>query len=141
MYQPDSFTHQGVGNRPVGIRWPDESKGWNRAFLRTALAPVRDFQRRHDAKIYVGEFSAIAWAPGAEEYLRDCIDLFEEYGWDWTYHAFREWDGWSVEKEWKGMENGRDVFVPSADNPRKRALLEGFARGRAREAPAPSGAQ
>ena len=35
----------------------------------------------------------------------------------------------------------RDVFVPSADNPRKRALLEGFARGRAREAPAPSGAQ
>ena len=25
------------------------------------------------------------------------IDLFEEQGWDWAYHAFREWDGWSVE--------------------------------------------
>ncbi|MCE5215624.1 glycosyl hydrolase family 5, partial [bacterium] len=49
--------------------------------------------------IFVGEFSAIRWAPGdsALNYLRDCIDLFEEHGWDWTYHAFREWTGWSVE--------------------------------------------
>jgi hypothetical protein len=36
-------------------------------------------------------------APGAVNHLRDCIDLFEEYGWDWTYHAYREWDGGSVE--------------------------------------------
>ena len=120
MYHPDSFTHQGVGNRPVGIRWPDESKGWNQADLRATLAPVRDFQRRHDAKIYVGEFSAIAWAPGAEEYLRACIDLFEEYGWDWTYHAFREWDAWSLEREPDGPRSVR----PSADNPRRRVVLE-----------------
>ncbi|MEI3000650.1 MAG: hypothetical protein V8T86_07075 [Victivallis sp.] len=32
-----------------------------------------------------------------EQYLADYIDLFEEYGWDWTYHAFRKWDGWSAE--------------------------------------------
>ena len=120
MYQPDPFTHQGVGKRPVGIRWPDESKGWNRDYLRATLAPVRAFQLRHDAKIYVGEFSAIAWAPGAEEYLRDCIDIFEEYGWDWTYHAFREWDPWSLEREPDGPHSVR----PSADNPRKRVVLE-----------------
>jgi len=29
--------------------------------------------------------------------VRDCINLFEEFGWDWSYHAFREWNGWSVE--------------------------------------------
>ena len=125
MYHPDSFTHQGVGNRPVGIRWPDESKGWNQADLRATLAPVRDFQRRHDAKIYVGEFSAIAWAPGAEDYLRACIDLFEEYGWDWTYHAFREWDAWSLEREPDGPRSVR----PSADNPRKRVVLEALRQG------------
>jgi hypothetical protein len=44
-----------------------------------------------------GEFSVIRWAPGAVNYLRDCIELFEQCGWDWTYHAYREWDGWSVE--------------------------------------------
>jgi hypothetical protein len=25
------------------------------------------------------------------------IEIFEAHDWDWTYHAFREWDGWSVE--------------------------------------------
>ncbi len=33
----------------------------------------------------------------AYRYLRDVIDIFETHGWDWTYHAYREWDGWSVE--------------------------------------------
>ena len=69
--------------------------------------------------------SAIAWAPGADQYLRDCISLFEEYGWDWTYHAFREWGPWSVEHE--TATPGRPS-VPAADTPRKRALLEGLRR-------------
>ena len=30
-------------------------------------------------------------------YLADLIDIFEAPDWDWSYHAFREWDGWSVE--------------------------------------------
>ncbi len=129
-YAPGDFTHQGVGNRKDAgsRRYPDPERGWDKEFIRRQLAPVRDFEKRHNAKIYVGEFSAITWAPGADQYIRDCIEIFEEYGWDWCYHAFREWDGWSVEKEWKGLENGRDVFVPSADNPRKRALLQGFAQ-------------
>ena len=41
-----------------------------------------------------------------------------------TYHAFREWAGWSVEHEGDDI----DHMVPSADNPRKCALLDGFAR-------------
>ena len=87
------------------------------------LQAVRDFQQRHDAVIYIGEFSAIIWAEGAERYLADCIAIFEEYGWHWSYHAFREWDGWSVEHAWTG--HGRKT-APSADNPRKHALLNGF---------------
>ena len=127
MYVPHAFTHQGVGS-PTWTRtkYPDAAKGWNRDFLRRTLKPVRDFQARHGARIYVGEFSAIAWAEGAADYLRDCIDLFEEEGWDWTYHAFREWTGWSVEHEAEKPGAQR----PSFDNPRKRALLDGFRRGR-----------
>ena len=126
MYLPLAYTHQGVmwkqGDtyRP----YPDESKGWNKDYLRAGLRPVREFQLRHGAKIYCGEFSAVAWAPGADQYLRDCIDIFEEYGWDWSYHAFREWEGWSVEQEgpnWSGL-------IPTADTPRKRVLVEGLRR-------------
>ena len=131
-YAPGAFTHQGVGSkkREGFVPYPNPEKGWDKEYIRKQLAPVREFELKHHARIFVGEFSAITWAPGADAYIRDCIDIFEEYGWDWCYHAFREWDGWSVEKTWNGIKDGRDVFVPSDDNPRKRALLEGFRRGK-----------
>ena len=134
LYKPYEYTHQGVWGNPreMGGRplvWPDPARGWTTDLLRRVLAPVRAFQKKHHARIYVGEFSAVSWAPGAENYLRDCIALFAEYGWDWTYHAFREWGAWSVEHE--ALEPGRassSNFRPSPDNPRKQALLEGFRR-------------
>jgi len=102
MYVPGEFTHQGVhktGTEPVD--YPGEIKGkmWDKAALEKVLQPVVDFQKRYNVHIYLGEFSAIRWAPGdsAYRYLKDCIDIFESHGWDWSYHAFREWDGWSVE--------------------------------------------
>ena len=123
VYCPGSLTHQ-LGAKPKDgwSAWPDEKKGWNKDYLRAQLKPVLEFQRKTGCRIYVGEFSAVAWAPGAEAYLRDCIDLFEEYGWDWSYHAFREYAGWSVEHEGEGAKS----LVPAADTPRKRVLLEGF---------------
>ena len=90
--------------------------------LRAKLAPVAAFAKRHDAKILVGEFSAIAWAPGAERYLQDCIELFDEQGWDWCYHAFNEWRGWNVEYAGDSLETLRRV----GDTPRKRVLLNGL---------------
>ena len=130
VYEPHAFTHQGVAKRPREedghpIAWPDAAKGWDRDFLRRKLAPVLDFQKRHNCRIYVGEFSAAAWAPGAENYLRDCIDLFGEFGWDWTYHAFRESPVWDVEK----IGSSILTMEPAPeDTPRKRALLDGFAQ-------------
>lgn len=123
MYDPFHYTHQGVYAKDgewKRVAYP--SQGIDKAMLRRSLQPVRDFQKRHDAIIYVGEFSAIAWAEGADRYLGDCISLFEEYGWHWSYHAFREWDGWSVEHEaTEGLQ-----MRPSADNLRRRALLRGL---------------
>ena len=76
--------------------------------------------------MFVGEFSAIAWAPNAEGYIRDCISIFEELGWDWTYHAFREFDGWSVEREAVSRGMPSSNFRKSADNPRMRVLKQGL---------------
>ncbi len=101
VYVPHQFTHQGVHGNPIGLSYPGMIKGklWDKAELRRALQPVIDFQRQNNVHIYIGEFSAIRWAPddSAFRYLRDCIELFEENQWDWSYHAFREWPGWSVE--------------------------------------------
>lgn len=105
MYWPGEFTHQGVhnvwGEKGTAERqvYPGTFQGrpFDREALRRHLQPVRDFQRAYNVHIVIGEFSAIRWAEGADRYLADCTSIFEEYGWDWTYHAFREWGGWSVE--------------------------------------------
>jgi hypothetical protein len=101
IYVPHRFTHQGVHGTAVGVSYPGqiEGKHWDREQLRRALRPAIEFQRDYNAHIYIGEFSAIRWAPGdsACNYLRDVIAICEEQSWDWAYHAFREWDGWSVE--------------------------------------------
>lgn len=131
MYTPHSYTHQGVGKhsgQAGKISYPSviENRRYDKERLRKDLKPVREFQKRHNARIYVGEFSATIWAPGAEQYLADCIALFEEYGWDWSYHAFREAKVWSLEHEGESWRTLR----PSADNPRKQVLLNGFRKNR-----------
>lgn len=129
MYAPHSYTHQGVSGNPLSGAYPGKFGGkfYDREALREVLRPVAEFAARHGAKIYVGEFSAIRWAPGAERYLDDCLSIFAEQGWDWSYHAFREWPGWSVEHAGDAQHT-----APAADTPRKQVLLKYF------RAPAPS---
>jgi len=101
MYLPHNFTHQGVHGSEVGVVYPGIINGeqWDKERLREALAPARDYQLEFNVPMYIGEFSAIRWAPdgSAHRYLKDLIEIMEEYEWDWAYHAFREWSGWSVE--------------------------------------------
>ena len=135
VYVPHTFTHQGVKGRPSGFTYPGQIDGkhWDKERLRQALEPVVKFQRRYGVHIYVGEFSAIRWAPdhSAYRYLRDCIDLFEEYGWDWTYHAFREWSGWSVEHG-----EDRETNKPAPEPTDRQKLLTGWFAKNAKPWPA-----
>ena len=131
MYMPGWFTHQGANGSPIpspekALPYPNPARGVDKEKLREWLKPVVDFQRRHNARIFVGEFSACIYAPGAGQYLEDCISLFEEYGWDWTYHSFREARWWNVETV---LDPVTRKPVPSKDNDRFRALVDGFKGG------------
>lgn len=117
MYVPGEFTHQGVhqpGGKPVSYPGLIGGKRWDKAALEAVLRPVIEFQRTYNVHIYLGEFSAIRWAPGdsAYRYLEDAIQLFEAHGWDWSYHAFREWQGWSVEHG-SDRQNPKPVSAPT----------------------------
>ena len=133
MYEPHGYTHQGV-KRAVPNPAPAYPgmlgrKMVDKEALRRILQPVRDFQRAYNVHIYVGEFSAIRWAPGADRYLADCIDLFEEYGWDWTYHAFREWPGWSIEHLELPVDKNRHEKA-ATDTARARVLKGWWAKNK-----------
>jgi len=128
FYNPGAFTHQGVHGEWNPTRYPGtiESVEWNQDRIRAALQPVREFQLACNVHIYVGEFSAVRWAPGAVDYLRDCIEVFEEYGWDWTYHAYREWDGWSLEHG----NDPKDKNPTASPTDRRKLLMEWFGKNR-----------
>lgn len=126
MYIPHQFTHQGVHEKGTACVYPGEIAGkhWDKEQLEAALKPAVEFQQKYNAHIYIGEFSAIRWAPenSAYRYLKDVIEIFEKHEWDWSYHAFREWQGWSVEYGEDPRNNAR------ADRPtdRQRLLMDWF---------------
>jgi endoglucanase len=128
MYLPHTFTHQGVfhSGQPVSYPGVIDGKLWDKAALEAALKPTIDFQKRYHVAIYIGEFSAIRWAPGesAYQYLKDAIEVFEAHGWDWSYHAFREWDGWSVEHTGDPKDKARSA----TETTRQRWLRDVFGK-------------
>jgi endoglucanase len=103
LYDPMALTHQGLKGYPKTERYrPGEVDGT----VESATAKVAAFARRHQVPIYVGEFSAVRWAPddGADRYVERVIALFEAQGWPWTYHAFRGYPGWNPELEPADMQ-------------------------------------
>lgn len=102
MYYPHPYTHQGIHGSYTNadiLRYPGPVGGStvNADSLRNFLRPLRDFQLAYDVPIFIGEFSVARWAPGGSQYLSDCIHVFEEYGWDWSYLAFRGASAWDLE--------------------------------------------
>ena len=129
MYEPFDYTHQKVlpQFKETVAAYPDPAKGWDAEGLRRIVAPVRKFEKRYGARIFVGEFSAVAYAKGCDRWMADTAALLNGYGWDWCYHAFREWPGWSVEHEVTSGDSAATAkFAPSTDNPRMRALVAGL---------------
>lgn len=112
-YTPHDITHQGVSPTwsrripyPASADWklgawdPELGVGpIDKDRLERELRFAVRFQQRYGLPLYVGEFSCVRWAPAgsATRYVRDCIELFERWGWSWAYHEFRGWPGWDAE--------------------------------------------
>ena len=103
FYQPMQFTHQGIHQNPAGVTYPGlfGNEHWDKDALERAMRPALEFAQKYRVHMYVGEFSAIRTAPGesAAKYLADVIEILEKHSFDWSYHAYREWQGWSLEHE------------------------------------------
>ena len=132
MYLPGTYSHQGIVGQSSGEPsvYPGIINGveYNRKALCKLLEPVRRFQLKYGARIYVGEFAAVRWAEGADRYFADLISIFEEYGWDWSYHAFRESKTWDV--EYQGGSHGKGEVKATVPTARLKVLQEGFRRNR-----------
>jgi hypothetical protein len=93
-YAPFELTHQGLSSDalinkvyPGGI----EGQYWDSRMLRRNFGDVKRFSDNNHVRIFVGEFGCVRWAPNnsAYNYIKDCIEFFEEEGWDWTYFSLQ----------------------------------------------------
>ena len=110
MYAPQWFTHQGIRKWKKFFPYPHKNgyKVLNKDTLRTSLQPLRDFQMKHKIPVYIGEFSAIRWAKGGEDYIKDLVSIFNEYNWGWVYFSLNSWHGWNPDYSSKEYMNWRN---------------------------------
>ncbi len=95
QYEPqEQYTHQeypATNTYPgrFDLDWDDIPDTFDRAWLDGYLSVIDNFQDRHGAPVAVNEYGVVRWAPGAADFLRDSMDLFEQRGMN---HAFWAWN-------------------------------------------------
>ncbi|MBY0579220.1 MAG: glycoside hydrolase family 5 protein [Burkholderiales bacterium] len=92
VYNPHGYSHQGLYDFPRGMSYPAQ---FDRHTLEGNMKYLIDFKDKYHALIYVGEFSAVRWAPGANQYVSDLIDLFDKHGFSWMYFCYNSYHAWS----------------------------------------------
>jgi hypothetical protein len=97
FYYPHSFTHHGVHEAVHGQPLPAPVALDNSALtaMDAGLDALAAWSKEHGLPVYIGEFSAHNYLPDATEYVRRCVNHFNERGWPWTYHDWRGWPGWN----------------------------------------------
>jgi hypothetical protein len=96
QYSPHEYTHQ---EPPLASRsypgWFDadydgQEEQVDAEWLEDLLAQAVDYQTRHGVILAVNEYGAERWVPGAAEFVRDEMEIFEARGWNyaaWMWHA------------------------------------------------------
>ncbi|NJN27256.1 MAG: glycoside hydrolase family 5 protein [Cyclobacteriaceae bacterium] len=102
MYKPMGFTHQGIWDGKDSISaYPGTYHNgtyWDKGTIDRYMKNAYDWGQKHQIPIFVGEFSCprILGEMG-NNYIRDCIEVFEKYDFSWAYHAWRENQIWDAE--------------------------------------------
>lgn len=97
VWDPNEFTHQAYKGNPSSLQYP--SGAWNKDYMTEFIKPAVEFRRRFGGRIYVGEVGVYCSADSTSRcaYLRDCLDLFEDNGFDYTLWEYRTWPAASLE--------------------------------------------
>jgi hypothetical protein len=97
-YLPHKYSHQGIRKYDNTYAYPGimGQEYWNKEKILSSLTPIVNFKKKYNKLILVGEFSAVYSAKGWEQYLRDQLELYQEYNFGYTYFTFNGYREWAV---------------------------------------------
>jgi hypothetical protein len=98
QYLPMQFTHQGIKNRPRGVNYPGQAGGkyWDKNALIKSFDALKAFESKTGYPIFIGEFQSVRWAPNANQWVKDVIEIMNQYKWGWAYFAYQpDYDFWN----------------------------------------------
>jgi hypothetical protein len=118
QYSPHEYTHQELpdltrtypGNFDTNYDGSPET--FDRAWLENLLTIAGDFAAKYNVPVAVNEYGAERWEPGAADYVRDEMDIFNQYG--WNYAAWQWFASWPLLAESDNSFNFR--FGPNPKN-------------------------
>ena len=135
MYEPFDYTSrhnfQKIQDGKAGYTYPGQTpyagdfQHWNRTTLNEWLMPMFRWVNKRQIpcnRIVAAEFGAFRMNPGADKYIDDLIDIFNEKDIHWAFYSYREdeWDGYDYEmgteklgwKYWDAVEKGENPERP-----------------------------
>ncbi|MFQ6094186.1 MAG: cellulase family glycosylhydrolase, partial [bacterium] len=107
QYAPTVYTHQDTSaeNTYPGVfdtDWDGDDDHFDRTWLENLFSTIDTFAATHGVPAAANEFGVVRWVPGADDFMDDQMDLFEQRGMN---HAL-----WLWETSWTPYAEEVDAF-------------------------------
>ena len=115
QYAPVQYTHQWWDSLdcaypgPCDVDWDGEDEQFDRAWMEDLLSTIDTFITTHSVPVAVNEFGLMRWEPGADRFMDDQMDLFEQRGMNhalWVWDP--SWEAWTEEVDAFNFRHGPD---------------------------------
>ena len=115
QYAPVQYTHQWWDSLDCAypgscdVDWDGEDEQFDRAWMEDLLSTIDTFITTHSVPVAVNEFGLMRWEPGADRFMDDQMDLFEQRGMNhalWVWDP--SWEAWTEEVDAFNFRHGPD---------------------------------
>jgi hypothetical protein len=123
QYSPHEYTHQDPPDPThtypgeFDVNYDGRPETFDRDWLESLLSFAGDFTAKYNAPVAVNEYGVERWEPGAADYIRDEMDLFEQHGWNYA--------AWQWQPAWPPLAEGDNSFnFRSGSDPKRTSEVE-----------------
>ncbi|MBM3153428.1 MAG: glycoside hydrolase family 5 protein [Chloroflexi bacterium] len=137
QYEPQGqYTHQepppALNTYPgrFDLDWDGQPDAFDRDWLEGYLSIISDFQQANGVPAAVNEYGVLRWAPGAADFMRDEMDIFETLGINYALWVWDpDWRPWAESSTGFNFRYGPDPENASpAGNDLQDVILDFWAR-------------